>query len=664
MMAGGKRPLIQLPTGTGKSLVLGLIARMVAELDDRPQLAVAHKRELVGRLPTKDDHGRGLVKCLDAAGFETHVEQASAYARPFTVNADQRLTGRPVAVVGSVPTMQGKRLRKWNDDRVQSEFFALVQYDECHHAAADTWRAHIDNWALGVRIAGFTATAMRPGLADIFELVHFAHEPGGEPHPGMSLRQAIDAGWLVEPHQRVVTIKGWDLSLLKAPAGGLDVTNGQIERSLTSNELEASAETTIAPVLRVQRLLIGLDKTLSFWPGVASAGKAASWMGTHLTAIELEAHKRALLDDGVDAETVRTITAQYADPIMAGCITGKTDDATRELNMRRFGRWSATEPGIQYMSNVGVFTEGVDVPSITKLILIRPTKSEILYFQQIGRVLRPAEELAPLLGDMASAHERREAIAASTKPRATILYFTGHGARKFNFWTLAKLLHDDMPHLGLEDLRDAEESGDELSYQELQQRHEELRLEREQAAEEQRLAYEARQLRARKERAQLLAQPAEFSVDDLNKSVKQLKGEREARATSSHTEIKNYDRGLFCEERAIRVPDSAWSRWFSAKRLPDEPIHRTPGKLKDFNDVRDTMRDWAYRALSKQQSQKTARRISDAIYTLSEAWTGIGTRNELQYWHKQCDPSWKTPWERRQQQAKFRGGKRRKKASQ
>lgn len=46
---------------------------------------------------------------------------------------------------------------------------------------------------------------------------------------------------------------------------------------------------------------------------------------------------------------------------------------------------------ISVLTNVGIFSLGVDIPSVECLILARPTKSLILYIQQVGRGLRPFE---------------------------------------------------------------------------------------------------------------------------------------------------------------------------------------------------------------------------------------------------------------------------------
>jgi DNA repair protein RadD len=43
------------------------------------------------------------------------------------------------------------------------------------------------------------------------------------------------------------------------------------------------------------------------------------------------------------------------------------------------------------LCNVDLFSEGVDVPAIEAVALLRPTQSLALYMQQVGRALRPAE---------------------------------------------------------------------------------------------------------------------------------------------------------------------------------------------------------------------------------------------------------------------------------
>jgi Helicase conserved C-terminal domain len=48
----------------------------------------------------------------------------------------------------------------------------------------------------------------------------------------------------------------------------------------------------------------------------------------------------------------------------------------------------------QVLSNCGLISEGLDVPTVTAAILLRPTKSLALHFQQVGRALRLAPNAA------------------------------------------------------------------------------------------------------------------------------------------------------------------------------------------------------------------------------------------------------------------------------
>jgi superfamily II DNA or RNA helicase len=43
----------------------------------------------------------------------------------------------------------------------------------------------------------------------------------------------------------------------------------------------------------------------------------------------------------------------------------------------------------QVLCSVDVVSEGTDVPAVSAAILLRPTQSESLYLQQVGRILRP-----------------------------------------------------------------------------------------------------------------------------------------------------------------------------------------------------------------------------------------------------------------------------------
>lgn len=72
----------------------------------------------------------------------------------------------------------------------------------------------------------------------------------------------------------------------------------------------------------------------------------------------------------------------------------------------------------QYVSNVGIATEGVDIPNIDFVQLNRPTKSLAFYFQCVGRGTRVDNEL---IKSALSEDERKLLIACSNKPHCIVL---------------------------------------------------------------------------------------------------------------------------------------------------------------------------------------------------------------------------------------------------
>lgn len=65
-------------------------------------------------------------------------------------------------------------------------------------------------------------------------------------------------------------------------------------------------------------------------------------------------------------------------------LTGQTDKSTRERILKDF-----TSGRIRCLVNVGVLTTGFDYPELDTVLLARSTMSLALYYQMIGRVMRP-----------------------------------------------------------------------------------------------------------------------------------------------------------------------------------------------------------------------------------------------------------------------------------
>src|SRR5918999_4261515 len=148
-LEGVTRPLVALPTGTGKTVIFGhLLARRAS-----PALVLAHRDELIRQavdklLMVNPDFNIGIVK------------------------AEQNEVSAPV-VVASVQTLaRPKRLSQIGQD------FRTVIVDEAHHGVAETYRRvleHVGSFDdAGPLTVGFTATPERGdkvGVGQVWERI-------------------------------------------------------------------------------------------------------------------------------------------------------------------------------------------------------------------------------------------------------------------------------------------------------------------------------------------------------------------------------------------------------------------------------------------------------------------------------------------------------------
>ena len=72
-------------------------------------------------------------------------------------------------------------------------------------------------------------------------------------------------------------------------------------------------------------------------------------------------------------------------------LTGEDDQARREKVIEQLAGDSHTEETLDYIFTVDIFNEGVDIPEINQVIMLRPTQSPVVFIQQLGRGLRKAE---------------------------------------------------------------------------------------------------------------------------------------------------------------------------------------------------------------------------------------------------------------------------------
>jgi superfamily II DNA or RNA helicase len=198
--AGTSRVGVVLPTGAGKSTVIGKIASNAYRQGKRVVL-LAHRGELLDQ----------MVRDLKA------VDPAIPAADIGIVRAEVDDHHAPI-VAASLQTLgTASRLQALGERDV-------ILWDEVHHAGAESWNATFRE--LGgydsALMAGFTATMARGsrgkvGLGDIIQKVSYKRD----------LKWAIENGFLVRPHGLTVRVEDLDaLDEVRTVAG--DFHNGEL----------------------------------------------------------------------------------------------------------------------------------------------------------------------------------------------------------------------------------------------------------------------------------------------------------------------------------------------------------------------------------------------------------------------------------------------------
>lgn len=68
-------------------------------------------------------------------------------------------------------------------------------------------------------------------------------------------------------------------------------------------------------------------------------------------------------------------------------LDGTNTELERELAIQRLESSSPTAK-VNYIFTVDIFNEGIDIPSVNQVVMLRPTESSIVFVQQLGRGLR------------------------------------------------------------------------------------------------------------------------------------------------------------------------------------------------------------------------------------------------------------------------------------
>lgn len=233
---------------------------------------------------------------------------------------------RPHIQVCSVPSM-ANRISRLRKPR-------LIIYDESHHIGAASWERIYKSNPQAYHL-GLTASPIRMdgrGLGDFFERMI----------TGPSVSSLISNGYLSK--YRAYAPPSPDLNNVHTKMG--DFVRSEITSIMDRPMITGDAISEYAKHARGKRNVVFCTSI------VHSKNVAAQFNSVGITAAHVD---------------------------------GETPHYEREQALRDFQSGK-----IKVLTNVDLFGEGLDVPSIECVTLLRPTQSVGLHIQQIGRALRPS----------------------------------------------------------------------------------------------------------------------------------------------------------------------------------------------------------------------------------------------------------------------------------
>ena len=222
------------------------------------------------------------------------------------------------------------------------DHFDYIVIDEFHHSEAATYRRILEFFKPKF-LLGMTATPERMDGRDI--LAHCDYNIAYE----VRLLEAVDQGWLA-PFQYFAIHDETDYSQIQWRGTRYDET--ELERVLINDTRTA----VVAKNLRKFLPCRGKIKALAFCSSVAHA-----------------------------RYTAKRLTEDFNLP--ATSLAGTSSEEDREAAI---GKLRSEADPLQIICSVDIFNEGIDIPELTHVLLLRPTDSFTLFVQQLGRGLRKA----------------------------------------------------------------------------------------------------------------------------------------------------------------------------------------------------------------------------------------------------------------------------------
>ena len=297
-----------------------------------------YQQECIDKI-VQADHGRHLIQMATGLGKTVTFANIPRKGRMLILSHREELVNQPLKYFDCT---KGIEMSKYHSngteevvsgsiqtmthrlDNFNSDDFDIIIVDEAHHSAAQSYKKVINHFSPRL-LLGFTAT---PNRADSARL----NDVFDDIIFKRDLRWGIKNGYLCDIFCKRVDI-GYNLSAVHTRMG--DYAPGELEKAM--------------------------DGTAD---AVAQAYREHAKGATLIFAVSVEQCE----------EIAKRIPGAVA-------VTGKTEE--RAEIIRKF-----TNREIPCLVNCMVFTEGTDIPLVETVIIARPTQSDSLYTQMVGRGLR------------------------------------------------------------------------------------------------------------------------------------------------------------------------------------------------------------------------------------------------------------------------------------
>jgi len=311
---GLKKPILCLPTGGGKSHILGKIIQLLGE-NGKKVLWIVHRRNLVFQMQNVLKEHFDIEAGIIMSGVESD-------------------TDKPVQLC----TIQSYSRRLDLDIRAYNRFYInadVIMVDECHRSISKSYRSILEMYYDRI-VIGCTATPARAdgrGMGEVYNALVDV----------IGIGELTRQGYLSPVRYFVPSVI--DLEGVKMQMGDYQVKS--LEKKTNTKKL-------IGDIVENWLRVAENRKTLVFCVNVK--------------------------------HSIAVCEAFNAAGINAGHLDARSSDDERDEMFRAMQRGDIT-----VLTNVALYQEGLDVPSVSCVVMARPTKSMGLYRQCLGRGLRIEE---------------------------------------------------------------------------------------------------------------------------------------------------------------------------------------------------------------------------------------------------------------------------------